>query len=98
MRVFDSRLQRRDWLRLSAERAVMPFKIVEITDVFLFDQVAQRHGRNSTEYRIPLGVLSIYRGLDDVAAENFRIAEQKGTRPDTWIQLLEWVKKFVPGR
>ena len=86
------------WLRLSAERAVMPFKIVEITDVFLFDQVAQRHGRNSTEYRIPLGVLSIYRGLDDVAAENFRIAEQKGTRPDTWIQLHEWVKKFVPGR
>ncbi|MEE2857093.1 MAG: serine/threonine-protein kinase [Planctomycetota bacterium] len=86
------------WLRLSAERAVMPFKIVEITDVFLFDQVAQRHGRNSTEYRIPLGVLSIYRGLDDVATENFRIAEQKGTRPDTWIQLHEWVKKFVPGR
>ncbi|MGE4620278.1 MAG: serine/threonine-protein kinase [Planctomycetota bacterium] len=84
------------WLRLSAERAVVPMRISEVTDSFLFDQVADRHGRTSPDYLIPIGVLSIYRRLEDVAAESFRIVADKGTRPDTWIELLNWVKTNVP--
>ncbi|MGE4601986.1 MAG: protein kinase [Planctomycetota bacterium] len=83
------------WIRLTAERAVIPLKISEITDSFLFDQVAERHGRSSPDYLIPIGILSIYRGLEDVAEESFKIVEEKGTRPDTWIELLNWVKKNV---
>ncbi len=83
------------WIRLTAERAVIPLKISEITDAFLFDQVAERHGSSSPDYLIPMGILSIYRGLEDVAEENFKIVEEKGTRPDTWIELLNWVKKNV---
>ncbi len=81
------------WIKLSSENAILPMKIIEITDAFLFQQVSDRHGKSSVEYRIPLGLLSMYRGLFDIAAENFRIAEEKGTRPDTWIEKLEWVKK-----
>ena len=83
------------WIRLTAERAVVPLKISEISDGFLFDQVAERHGRNSSDYLIPLGILSIYRGLEDVAEANFQLVEEKGTRPDTWIELLNWVKKNI---
>jgi len=81
------------WIKLSSENAILPMKIIDITDAFLFQQVADRHGKSSVEYRIPLGLLSMYRGLFDVAAENYRIAEEKGPRPDTWIEKLEWVKK-----
>ena len=93
--VVDRIDEERIWIRLSAERAVVPLKIGELTDSFLFDQVAERHGRTSPEYLLPMGILSIYRGLEDVAADNFRILEQKGARPDTWIDLLSWVKKNV---
>ncbi|MDE0959239.1 MAG: protein kinase [Planctomycetota bacterium] len=85
------------WLRLSSENAVMPMKISELADSFLFGLVSQRHGSSSVEYRIPLGLFSMYRGLNDVALENFRIAEEKGTRPDTWLLHLNWVKNNVSG-
>jgi len=85
------------WLRLSSENAVMPMKISELTDSFLFGLVSQRHGNSSVEYRIPLGLLSMYRGLNDIARDNFRIAEEKGTRPDTWLQHLQWAKNNVSG-
>lgn len=85
------------WLRLSSENAVMPMKISELTDSFLFGLVSQRHGNSSVEYRIPLGLISMYRGLNDIAQENFRIAEEKGTRPDTWLQHLQWAKNNVSG-
>ncbi|MEC9475613.1 MAG: protein kinase [Planctomycetota bacterium] len=93
--VVDRIDEERIWVRLSDERAVVPLKISELTDSFLFDQVAERHGRTSQEYLLPLGILSIYRGLEDVAAENFRVLEEKGVRPDTWIALLDWVRTNI---
>jgi hypothetical protein len=39
----------------------------------------------------------MYRGLNDIALDNFRIAEEKGTRPDTWLQHLQWAKNNVSG-
>jgi len=87
------------WLRVSNGRAVLPFKWKKVTDTFLFDLVAERHGKGSPKYLIPLGILFLYRGLDDIAQEHFKLATEKGTSPDTWTEHLEWVRGNVrPGR
>jgi len=83
------------WLRLSDQNAVMPFKITEVTDRFIFQQVADKYGKSSAEYRIPMGLLAIYRGYPDVAAEHFAVREAKGARPETWLNLLKWYQENI---
>ena len=81
------------WLRLSDQNAVMPFRINELKDAFIFQQVAEKFGKSSQEYRIPMGILAIYRGNFDVASEHFRVLKSKGTNPETWEALLEWARR-----
>lgn len=83
------------WLRVSNGRAVLPFEWQKITDAFLFDLVAKKHGNSSPNYLIPLGILFLYRGLDDVALEHFKLATERGTSPDTWTRHVQWVQENV---
>ncbi|OUU23135.1 MAG: hypothetical protein CBC13_05945 [Planctomycetia bacterium TMED53] len=83
------------WIKLSDQNAVMPFKIEEVTDRFIFQQVADKYGKSSAEYRIPMGLLALYRGFPDVAAEHFAVREAKGARPDTWLDLLNWYQENI---
>ena len=83
------------WLRLSDQNAVMPFKITEVTDRFIFQQVADKYGKSSAEYRIPMGLLAPYRGAADVASEHFAVRQEKGAMPDTWLNLLKWYQSNV---
>ena len=81
------------WLRLSDQNAVMPFRINELKDAFIFQQVAEKFGKSSQEYRIPMGILTIYRGNFDVASEHFKVLKSKGANPETWEALLEWARR-----
>ena len=83
------------WLRLSDQNAVMPFKITEVTDRFIFQQVADKYGKSSAEYRIPMGLLALYRGAADVASEHFAVRQEKGAMPDTWLNLLRWFQENI---
>ena len=83
------------WLKLSDQNAVMPFKITDITDRFIFQQVADKYGKSSAEYRIPMGLLSLYRGVPDVASEHFAVRQAKGAMPDSWLKLLKWYEENI---
>ena len=83
------------WLRLSDQNAVMPFKITEVTDRFIFQQVADKYGKSSAEYRIPMGLLALYRGVPDVANEHFAVRQAKGAMPDSWLNLLRWYQENI---
>ena len=83
------------WLRLSDQNAVMPFKITEVTDRFIFQQVADKYGKSSAEYRIPMGLLALYRGVPDVANEHFAVRQAKGAMPDSWLNLLKWYEENI---
>jgi len=74
---------------------VMPFKITEVTDRFIFQQVADKYGKSSAEYRIPMGLLALYRGVPDVANEHFAVRQAKGAMPDSWLNLLKWYEENI---
>lgn len=83
------------WIRLSDQNAVMPFKISEVTDRFIFGQVSDKFGKGSAEYRIPMGLLALYRGVPDVATEHFNVRQSKGAMPESWLNLLKWYQENI---
>ena len=79
---------------INLEGAVFPLAVDKITDQTIFDLVAAHHGENNPKYLIPLGILFLYRGNFDIAQSHFDLATRAGTKPDTWLEHLEFIQRL----
>jgi hypothetical protein len=84
----------KDQIFIEVDKAVFPIDVVKVIDQTIFDLVLARHGEKSPDYLIPLGVLFLYRGHNDIAKSHFELARSAGADAGRWLDHLEYIQKL----